>query len=48
MIDVRRTRASIAAHAFQRANREQIEIEFIDVDSPARDLVQLLPGYLTG
>jgi hypothetical protein len=36
----------IAAHAFQRASREQIEI--IDVDSRARDLVQLFPGYLTG
>jgi hypothetical protein len=46
MIDARRTRGSIAAHAFQRASRERIEI--IDVDSRARGLVQLLPGYLTG
>jgi hypothetical protein len=51
IIDVRHIRVSIAAHAFQRARlasdgREQIEI--IDADSRARDLVQVLAGYLTG
>ena len=47
MIDVRRTAISIAAHAFQRARLASYSrgnIEIIDVDGPAEDMVRVQPG----
>ena len=47
MIDVQRSATSIAAHAFQRARLARYSrgnIEIIDVDGPAEDLVRVRPG----
>jgi hypothetical protein len=48
---MRRTRVSIAAHAFSgpvSPATEVGEIDIVDVDGPAEDLVRMFPGYLTG
>jgi hypothetical protein len=51
MIDMRRTAISIAAHACQQAplaSYSRWNIEIIDVDGPAEDLVRVRPGDPTG
>jgi hypothetical protein len=47
VIDVRRTAISIAAHTFQRARLatdSHGQIEIIDADDPAEDLVRVRPA----
>jgi len=47
MIELRRTAISIAAHVFQRARLASYSrgnIEIIDVDGPAEDLVRVRRG----
>ena len=50
MIELRRIAISIAAHVFQRARLASYSrgnIEIIDVDGPAEDLVRVRPGTAT-